>query len=336
MPSDFFRRGNTIGGPNSTVNPPSALTGEDNVQQNMQGSPFSALSGNNPTTSRQPTPSVIQPSEPDEAVGDEPVENNEPAKEEKKQDGNKNKSKGKSSSSKTTFVAVIAIIAILGVIIVLIMAKGGKLSPATGILEDPEPTSSAIVDVEPYVDPFQLDDGDMWIDYGFTYTDEQLARLRAVGYTSHEIESFEEDERDFDELVTQAENARKEYLDETLKPYYEGRSELFKSLEDSTWLGLEDSSEDIPKSIEDFEDVVYEEYTINTDFEKVPARGHQMFLKVYLDKEHSDWVYYECDVYQWMKLEDAGNIVAGIIKSSVVGGEHTYYSIKVSGITIYN
>lgn len=246
---------------------------------------------------------------------------------------------GKKSSTKTILLSSVIVIGLFGIILLLVLGKGNG-GAGGDILPTPTTTPTTgndiVQDWVEYDDPFGLGGGDDWVVTAFTYTEEELADLRRVGYTGTEIEAFALEEKPATELIEAAEKAREEYLEETIEPYYKGRSEKFKKLEASTWVGLEEVDVDaIPDVNEEFWNVTTENVTINTDYEKVEARGHQLFLKIYIDDEHEDWVYYQCTYQEYAKLKESGNIVVVAKIHSYVTEDTEYHYWEIEGVSIY-
>ena len=204
-------------------------------------------------------------------------------------------------------VAIIAIIAII--IVMSIIGKKDKGDVATtegdvtvqqvGIDDtlvqqvDPNSTTTDYVEPEPFVILFQ-------------YLPEEVKQLRAAGYTGDEIEAYQIMEKDVQELLDEAAKEQQEYVDKFLAPLYDTTSDAYKENLRNTWLGLDERS-DVPE----FVDYMFvNSKTQNLDFEKVPVRGNQIYLKVYLDDvEHNDYFFMNCDPRRFMELGDSGNIV---------------------------
>lgn len=261
--------------------------------------------------------------------------NNESGESQPRSSGGRNKKNG---NSKTTFIAVAMGICLIGIIILLIVLKGKGTGGPGDVLTDPTPIPNGdlVQDFQEYEDPFGLGGDDEWIVSTFEYTEEEYADLRRVGYTSSEIEEFKDKELAAAPLIEQAEQSRKMYLEETLAPYYDGRSEAFKELENQTWVGLPLVDADaLPDSPEDFDLIKKTQTTINTDFEKVEPRGNQLFIKIYTDRAHDNWVYYQCTLYQWDTLEDYGNIVIEATISTFESETTVYEDWKIDNIVVY-
>ena len=244
--------------------------------------------------------------------------------------------KGGKSGGKTKLISILICVGLLVIIILLIVFKDRGVS---SILPDPTPTpsnSDIVQDFQEYEDPFGLGNGDDWITSSFTYSESERAALRRVGYTGDEIEQFQLEEKSAEELIEEAEKLRTEYLEETLAPFYDGRSEEFKALENQTWIGLSPLDENtMPATPEDYDNVKQKETTINTDYEKVTPRGNQLFLKIYTNKTHSNWVYYQCNYRQWNLLEESGNLVVTVTISSFESEAGVYEQWIVDSITVY-
>lgn len=140
----------------------------------------------------------------------------------------------------------------------------------------------------------------------FMYTEEEVKSLRAAGYTGDEIEAYQYMEKDVQELLDEAAKEQQEYVDMFVKPLLDETSDAYKKNLRDTWLGLEERTD-----IADFSDYLFvNSETKNLDFEKVPVRGNQIFLKIYLDDvNHDDYFFMSCDPKRYAQLGDSGNIV---------------------------
>ena len=253
-----------------------------NANRNItQGSPTVMTQGENynPTnTSPLGTSTVINTTKKDTVT--------QPAKKEKSDDAGGGLLNGK---SKMIFIGI-GIVIIVIIFIGSFFKRGG--TPAVEPTPTIEPTPTEALE-------WIIPEPETW-----HYQPVDAARLRAAGYTSYEIEQHELTQTNVDYLIKQAEEARQAWLDETMKPLYDGRSEEFKKLENETWLGQEVMDEAVWKSA----GILYTNRK-NLDYEKIEPRGHQLWLKIYLNKEGTDWFYHLCNAEDWSKLDDAGNVV---------------------------
>lgn len=143
----------------------------------------------------------------------------------------------------------------------------------------------------------------------FQYTMEERETLRANGYTGDDIERYEVEERSVPELVEMSENLRKEQYDKDIKPYLDGASEEYHTLEDYTWLGGSPMEERIITDAELPYDNCMD--TCNLDYDKVPARGAQLWLKLdWVDKGQTIFILISPSRYS--ELPDSGNIVVDV------------------------
>ena len=293
------------------ISTPQTLTPNSGVRVDEGVLPTpSSINGNGEQAPRVPLPTPA--SAPTPAVQNPVPENSNSPSESQQESSRPAKKKKKKGSLKTTLISVGLGAGLIVILLLLIVLKDkGPTTPGDVLTNPTPPTSDIVQEFQEYDDPFGLGGEDEWIVSTFEYTEQEYADLRRVGYTSSEIEDFKSKELEAAPLIEQAKEERKAYLDETVAPYYDGRSDEFKKLEQDTWVGLpmiEDSS--IPDTTEELDTLTNRQVTINTDFEKVEPRGNQLFIKVYTDKKHSSWVYYQCSFYQWYQLEDEGNIVA--------------------------
>ena len=311
-PNDGVRVDNGAGAPVSLSNPVVPTSTQPTGSIPMR--PAGAVPGVNPNTQNPVPPQAPQQ--------EEPAFNTNP------------KGKNKKGGKKSIFIYVGAGGLIFVFILLLIIAKGNA---GPGNENVPTPTPEAPVeDFQEYEDPFGLGNGDEWIVDTFKYTEAELASLRRVGYTGTEIEDAQLLETPASELIEKAEQEREAYLNETLKPYYDGRSDEFKALENETWVGLPELDVNtIPSTPEEYDGILIKSVTMNTDYEKVTPRGNQLWLKIYIEKDKSDWVYYQCNYREWNALDDEGNVVVTFSITTLDTAEKYYESWKVDSITVY-
>lgn len=150
------------------------------------------------------------------------------------------------------------------------------------------------------------DDGDdaaYWEQFdNISYTEDEKASLRAWGYTGTEIEAFEAEQRSVEELI--AESRQKQ--EETMAALSDVTSPEYQNLLNKTWLGQKEL--DLPAYTEDIEySLTYTTLVLNADYEKIPAHGHSLFLKVYM--EDGSYAFMECPLIRYLQLPDKGNIV---------------------------
>lgn len=177
---------------------------------------------------------------------------------------------------------------------------------------------------DPITDPTQgesiLGDDDYWEQFEdvFSYTDEERANLRAWGYTGTEIEENESNSVPAEDLIEQSRQAQEEARATLSNP----ESPEYQALLNNTWLGQDSIT--LPQYEEGVTEAQlnYETVTLNADYEKIPAHGHNLFLKVYLDG--TNYAFMECPLLRYIQLPDAGNIVVQYTQIKV--GDETIIS----------
>lgn len=143
---------------------------------------------------------------------------------------------------------------------------------------------------------FEMEDG------AFEYTEEQLMALREAGFTGREIEKYEAEEADADLLIKEAVQAQRDWAkkinDSILDKTWSGFTE--------TWLGLDERID-----VTDFNEyIMVHQETKNLDYEKIPVRGNQIFIKVYLDDlYHEDYFFMQVEPNEYSALNSEGNIL---------------------------
>lgn len=168
--------------------------------------------------------------------------------------------------------------------------------------------SSQVADQESSSEVPSFEDNDL-SEFEFKYSDEQVEQLREVGYTGDEIEEYQKSQSDFDTLIKEAEEKRKEWANKELKPIYDGRSEAYKKLESKTWLGQKERKKDVKKFNKDTSYTQYDAIK-NFDYEKIEPRGVQLFLKVYTDgAKHKNYMFINVSPQRYNELKEKGNII---------------------------
>lgn len=140
----------------------------------------------------------------------------------------------------------------------------------------------------------------------FKYTAEEVVKLRQVGYTGDEIESYQMAETPVTDLVAQAEAEREAWLNEVVAPLYDTASDEYKESISDTWLSLPEVYGE-----ENFNSSGYSHTERkNLDYEKIRNYGHQLFIKIYLDdREHTDYFFLCITPDEWKRLNDSGNVI---------------------------
>lgn len=208
-------------------------------------------------------------------------------------------------------VAIVIAVLLVGFFIV------SYLSKSDGNAENPSESE--------VVDPFN-DTNLEWIipENQYEYTSDQIAQLRAAGYTGDEIEQHASTMTPFEDLIRQAEAARDAYIQDAIAPLYDTASDEYKHFISQTWLALEKRTDIYDWKITAMNYAKRE----NLDYEKVGVYGNQLYIKVYLDDfNHDDWFYCLVTPEEWNKLNDAGNVIVNYTYATRVVGDDpmTYY-----------
>lgn len=134
-----------------------------------------------------------------------------------------------------------------------------------------------------------------------SYTTQEIESLRAWGYTGDEIESFELQGAAVTSLIAES----KALQQETLNALSDPDSDAYRALIEDTWIGQEPLT--LPSSGESIAtSVTYTSKVHIADYEKIPATGHNLFIKVYL--EDGSVAFMEVDIIRYVALADTGNI----------------------------
>lgn len=220
----------------------------------------------------------------------------------------------KKGLNKKTFILIGAVVlAVVAIAIVMILVRGGG---GGGDSDIDTPTSSG-----DFVDVGSEDD--IWADIPtvtFSYTAEEKSSLRAWGYTGDEIESYEALETSVDTLIEASRQAQEEARATLSNP----ESPEYQALLNSTFLGQNRIM--IPADI-DPGAIYYNTVTLNADYEKVEAHGHNLYLKVYLDD--GSYSFMECPLNRYSTLAESGNIVVTYRTATYEGVEIIYDMTEV-------
>lgn len=202
---------------------------------------------------------------------------------------------------------VIIALVCVGIIVVLVLLVVGGSKVAKTVMKPTE--SETAYETEP-----------------FAYLDVEKSQLREHGFTGSEIESAEAAEIEAGALIREAEEKRKAQLDSELAPYLDGKSEEYKTLEEFTWLGGAEFTFD-PETVSTWQ---HKGAVKNLDYEKVPLRGYQCFLKVQMSKGNPEtgskptYAFMTVSPQRYAELAQDGNINVDI----------DYYFIAETSTTI--
>lgn len=216
------------------------------------------------------------------------------------------------ASKKKKFTPFIILgIGILIVVIAIVVILAGRSVTEGEADPTPAPTGD---------DGVVMGDDSYWDQFDepgvFSYTEEEKQQLRAWGYTGDEIEAHELDGTEASELISAAKQEQEEARATLSNP----ESPEYQALLNNTWLGQQALT--IPGYEEGVTEgaIYYDTVTLNADYDKVPAHGHNLFLKVYLDD--GSYAFMECPLLRYTQLADSGNIVV------------TYQTASLNGVTI--
>lgn len=247
--------------------------------------------------------------------------------------------------------AAIAVVVIVGAIILL--SSGGKdkvpvddTTTSSNVEDDPfdddgfidggfgtdNNQSTGFIDDEGFIDDTpaadnsgSASDNRTAVSDPYTYisfSGDEVASLRANGYTGDEIEYAAQQGKSYDELINEAntarENANKEWMDTVLNSASDG----YKDLMNRTFLGLPTTAE----TTEGREVYHVETKTENVDYEKIGVYNYQAWVKLHLS--FGD-IFYLMPLDRYDDLPNTGNIVI----SYSVRSDENYNIIDISGVT---
>lgn len=141
-----------------------------------------------------------------------------------------------------------------------------------------------------------------------TYSEDEVNKLRAQGYSNEEITEFQNNAVDFRYPYYMALEGYYSYQLDNELPLYDLSSSEYKELISDTWLSLNKRT-DLVEWTEDYMAYSREERQ-NLDYEKVEPYGNQLFLKIYLDaSNHESFFLLNVSPQEWNQLDDSGNVV---------------------------
>ena len=197
-------------------------------------------------------------------------------------------------------LASIGVIVIgIGIFVAIMMSKGANSgdSSTSGDL-------SSVLDGDAS-DPFGSDFDDILGGVTlFSYTPEEVEALRAAGYTGDEIEQNQTQEVPASTLIKQAEDAHNAWVESLSNP----DSPEYQELISTTTLGQ--PALNIPTGLTEDEinaGLTSMTDTDNLDYDKVPARGSNLYLRIHMPD--GSYHFMNCPFARYCSMPDAGNIV---------------------------
>lgn len=235
--------------------------------------------------------------------------------------------KRKQKNAKFYVLGALFVCVFVVVILICVMSmsnkKGGNLTGLFGgKTEEEVPPATTTITWRGETITVPLDEYGQPVYPEFKYTADEIASLRKVGYTGDEIESFQEQKLEPQPLITQAEMDREAWAQQFVAPYFDTASEEWKSVINTTWYGL--------TKVESYDtnSLAYQNvsYTLNADYEKVEAYGHQLFIKIYLNAK-GDYAFMVTTPSRYAELPATGNMVVVITYTQTGDGQKFITSI---------
>ena len=155
-----------------------------------------------------------------------------------------------------------------------------------------------------------------------SYTESEVATLRANGYTGDEIEYAAQQGISMDEMLSNANSAREKANKEWMDTILDEASPGYQELLESTFLGLPKT----PSTTEGREVVYIESKKENVDYEKIGVYNYQAWVKLHLS--FGD-VFYLMPLDRYDDLPDTGNIVI----SYSVRSDADHNIVDISGVS---
>lgn len=231
-----------------------------------------------------------------ESTGDEPVE-----QEDAFDGGASEDSPKKHNRAIWVLLALIGVaVAVGGIILAVVLSKGANSGDSSGSGDD----LSSILDGDSS-DPFGDDFDDILSGVTlFSYTPEEVEALRAAGYTGDEIEQNQTQEVPAATLIQQAEDAHNAWVESLSNP----DSPEYQELISTTTLGQ--PALNIPTGLTEDEinaGLTSMTDTDNLDYDKVPARGSNLYLRIHMPD--GSYHFMNCPFARYCSMPDSGNIV---------------------------
>lgn len=158
-----------------------------------------------------------------------------------------------------------------------------------------------------------------------SYSDDEIKQLRDAGYTGSEIEKFASQGLRVTVKIAEAKAEQRQFFEENLKDYLDGKSEKYKELETYTWLGQSELIYDSNNK----DSWNNKEIVKNCDYVKVPARGYQTFLRIEIQDGKYAFMLVRPERYE--ELPQSGNIVV-YMKYYATGDTTIIYHIEEKAI----
>ena len=160
------------------------------------------------------------------------------------------------------------------------------------------------------------------------YNDTELEALRKWGYTGYQIELASQQGLSARGLVDEARAQREEAQKEALAAVSDTASPEYQNLLNSTWLGGEPLD---LSTVDPTGQYTVSRETVNVDFEKIEARGTQLYIKVYFDDGKSAFM--QMNPRRYITLPNSGNIVVSVEKYEITETEYVFISISEVSIS---
>lgn len=210
-----------------------------------------------------------------------------------------------SDKKKLAMMIGVGLIFIIIIVVIIIGAKGSK-KPQVDLGAAPMP----------YVDKTLPE-------VTLRFTNEQVSRLRQVGYTGREIQEAEVNGQDAEEMFNKAVIEKDKYLQERYRVLSKDiTAPEVRKLLDYTWFGLPQQTVNAPEidqstGKEDISQVFITPIRENVDYERVPFYGHQCLIKLYLSDNIVAYTAINPGVF--VNLPDKGNAVVNYKKMNYRG-----------------
>lgn len=144
------------------------------------------------------------------------------------------------------------------------------------------------------------------VEFTFEYLPEEIADMRAYGYTADEIEQAKEIQKPADVMIEEAKAAMEAKQKEVMDKLMDAATPEYKQLMAMTWLGGKDIKiTALPE--EEAENYSVSTTKDNVDYVKVPAKGNQLFIRLSL--QDGTYAFMTVLPSRWVTLKDSGNIV---------------------------
>ena len=235
--------------------------------------------------------------------------------------------KKKASAVPAIIFIVILIIIVAGGILVLRKLKANKAeqealiqaSIDASIEAEEESRLLAELDKQQETQPTKVEEPEITD----TYSDEDVKLLRELGFTQKEIQSYYDKGYSAEEIKTQLEAEIKNRYKGLQMEAIETPENLYKWTQFGQW--------DVRDNLQLDQSSSQKSYSQNVRFEKIPAYGLQLKLKLYLNPDNDkEWIDVTVDPAMYNALKNTGSVTIKYNYRVSMSGGYFVYNIEIT------